>query len=50
MGNRPNFWDGVPDEVLKKHGLSYDNKYIGKYITQEKSIEVAKWDDNGNLI
>lgn len=50
MGNRPNFWDGVPDDVLKKHGLSHDKKYQDKYITQEKSIEVAKWDDNGNLI
>ena len=22
-GNRPNQWDGVPDEVLKQYGLSY---------------------------
>ncbi|MEK6547265.1 MAG: gluconate 2-dehydrogenase subunit 3 family protein [Bacteroidota bacterium] len=24
-GNTPNQWNGVPDDVLKKHGLSYDN-------------------------
>jgi len=24
VGNRPNQWDGVPPEVLKKYGLSYD--------------------------
>jgi len=24
MGNRPNQWDGVPEEVLKQYGLSYD--------------------------
>ncbi|MFN4145237.1 MAG: gluconate 2-dehydrogenase subunit 3 family protein [Runella sp.] len=25
VGNRPNQWDGVPDDVLKKYGLSYDS-------------------------
>lgn len=24
MGNRPNTWDGVPDDVLKQYGVAYD--------------------------
>jgi gluconate 2-dehydrogenase gamma chain len=24
VGNRPNNWDGVPDDVLKQYGVSYD--------------------------
>lgn len=31
-GNVPNFWDGVPQDVLDKHGLSYDDweKHLNK--------------------
>lgn len=25
VGNRPNNWDGAPEEVLKQYGLSYDS-------------------------
>lgn len=50
QGNVPNFWDGVPDDILKEHGFSYDEKYIPQYITREKSIQVAEWDEEGNLI
>jgi len=25
MGNTPNDWQGVPDDVLKQYGLSYDD-------------------------
>lgn len=25
VGNRPNAWEGVPADVLQKHGLSYDS-------------------------
>lgn len=49
-GNRTNFWDGVPEEVLAKHGFSYDPEMMDKYITLEKREVVAQWDDNGNLI
>ena len=24
QGNQPNFWDGVPDEIMKEHGFSYE--------------------------
>ncbi len=50
QGNRPNFWNGVPDDVLAKHGLSYKDKYKDLYITEEKRTLMAKWDEEGNLI
>jgi hypothetical protein len=28
LGNRPNQWNGVPDEVLKQYGLSYTEKEL----------------------
>ena len=28
VGNRPNQWNGVPDDVLKKHGLAYTEKEL----------------------
>lgn len=50
LGNTPNVWDGVPEEVLKEHGLSYDKDWLAKCIDQEKRAELAQWDDEGNLI
>jgi hypothetical protein len=50
QGNVPNFWDGIPDEILQEQGLTYDEKYLPQYITREKSIQVAEWDEEGNLI
>lgn len=49
-GNAPNVWDGVPQEVLDKHGMAYDEKYMALYITAESREEVANWDDQANLI
>ena len=28
QGNRPNQWNGVPDEVLKQYGLKYDERTL----------------------
>ena len=28
MGNKPNQWDGVPQEILDKYGLKYDDKTL----------------------
>lgn len=33
MGNVPNQWNGVPDEVLKQHGLAYTEKELKECIT-----------------
>ena len=49
-GNTPNVWDGVPQEVLDKHGLSYDKEWLAKCVDQEKRDVLAEWDENGNLI
>jgi hypothetical protein len=32
MGNVPNMWAGVPDEVLKQHGLAYTDKELKECI------------------
>ncbi len=50
VGNTPNVWDGVPQEVLDKHGLAYDEAWLAKCVDQSKRDVVAKWDDEGNLI
>jgi hypothetical protein len=49
-GNSPTIWDGVPDEVLKKHGLSYDKEWSAKCVDQSKRDEIAQWDEDGNLL
>lgn len=49
-GNRANFWDGVPDEVLAKHDLSYDEKTLDETIRFEEQGVMAEWDDDGKLI
>lgn len=50
QGNSPNVWDGVPQEVLDKHGLEYDPKYLPQYVDQSKRDIQAEWDDDMNLI
>lgn len=50
QGNVTNFWDGVPADVMEKHGFSYEEKYTNQYITQEHREVEAKWDDEGNLV
>lgn len=49
-GNTPNVWDGVPDDVLQKHGMAYEEEWLAKCIDQSKRTNIAKWDDDGNLI
>jgi gluconate 2-dehydrogenase gamma chain len=36
MGNQPNQWNGVPDDVLKQYGLSYTDKELKECISFEK--------------
>ena len=50
LGNTPNVWDGVPDEVLKEHDVAYDSTWLAKCIDQDTRSDIAKWDKNGNLI
>lgn len=50
QGNMPNVWDGVPEAVLAKHGLSYDPAWLAKCVDQDKRDVLAEWDAEGNLI
>ncbi|THD69052.1 gluconate 2-dehydrogenase subunit 3 family protein [Robertkochia marina] len=45
MGNVPNVWDGVPQDVLEKHGLEYDKKILEQSIKPEERNEIANWDN-----
>ena len=49
-GNVPNIWDGVPDDVLKKHGLAYEEEWLAKCVDQSKRDIIAEWDEAGKLI
>jgi len=45
QGNRPNVWDGIPEEVLQKHGMQYDEKILKVAMNPETRHEVMNWDD-----
>jgi hypothetical protein len=49
-GNMPNVWDGVPKDVLAKHGVSYDEEWLAKCVDQSTRGVIAEWDDDGNLL
>ena len=49
-GNIPNAWDGVPQEVLAEHGMSYEKEWLAKCVNQENRTSIAQWDDEGNLL
>lgn len=49
-GNQPNVWDGVPQQVMEKHGFTLPEKYVPIYLKPEDRGVVAQWDDEGNLI
>jgi len=50
VGNRPNLWDGVPQEILDKRGLSYPKEWMPKFVNHETRDVQAEWDEQGNLI
>lgn len=50
VGNRPNVWDGVPDNVMAQYGVELDRKYKDLYLKPEHRGLVAEWDDEGNLL
>lgn len=49
-GNTPNNWDGVPQDVLDEHGLSYEPEWLAKCVDHATRGDIAQWDDEGNLI
>lgn len=50
VGNTPNIWDGVPEDVLKEHGMSYEKEWLKKCVDQSKRTDIAEWDEDGNLL
>ena len=50
VGNFPNTWDGVPEEVLQDHDVAYDPEWLAKCVDQSKREVIAEWDDQGNLL
>lgn len=49
-GNTPGVWDGIPEDVLKEQGMAYDPDWIAKCVDQSKRMNIAEWDDEGNLL
>ncbi len=49
-GNMPNVWNGVPEDVLAQHGISYDEDWLAKCVDQSKRATIAEWDEQGNLL
>lgn len=37
IGNQPNNWDGVPDDVLKQYGLAYTEKDLDECVSFKKA-------------
>ena len=50
LGNTPNQWDGVPEEVMAKFGLNLDEKYKDIYLKLDTQHTIVSWDENGNII
>ncbi len=48
--NFANTWDGVPEEVLANHEVDYDPEWLEKCVDQSKRLEIAEWDEEGNLL
>lgn len=44
-GNRPNVWDGVPEDVLRKHNMAYDEKMMSQAIKPEERNNIEDWKD-----
>lgn len=49
-GNTANVWDGVPADVLADHEVDYEPEWLAKCVNQDRRIEIAEWDEEGNLL
>ena len=49
QGNVANVWDGVPEEVLARHGLQYEPEWLAQCVDQSRRDIIATWDDDMNL-
>ena len=42
--------EGLPEEVLKEHDVTYDPEWLAKCVDQSQREVIAEWDENGNLL
>ena len=42
-GNTANDWDGVPEDVLKKYGLQYEERLLDSYLKMEDRGRLMDW-------
>jgi hypothetical protein len=45
QGNKPNVWDGVPDDVLKQYNLAYDERTLAISLKPDDRGKVMTWED-----
>ncbi len=38
VGNKPNQWNGVPDDVLKQYGIAYTDKELRECVSFDKKV------------
>ena len=50
QGNTPNVWDGVPQEELVKHGMSYEQEWLEKCVDQSRRDITTEWEDDMSSI
>lgn len=43
VGNQPNAWDGVPEEVQQKHKKFYREEYKPRFLKTEERDEIQDW-------
>jgi len=43
VGNQPNAWDGIPEEVQQKHKKFYREEYMDKFLKTEEREEIEDW-------
>ena len=48
--NFANVWDGVPEEVLSKFDVNYEQDWLAKCVDQSKRMDIAEWDEEGRLL
>lgn len=45
MGNQPNQWNGVPDDVLKQYDLAYDEKILRQCLGSDDMGKMMVWEN-----
>jgi len=43
-------WDGVPENVLNKHKMTYEPQWLEKCVDQSRREIIALWDEDMRLI